>query len=58
MVNQFNTLIWTLNGFVWPSNGFFKKDFQLADYLNVAHNVFCLAVYSGESGSLTDSLTQ
>lgn len=48
MVNQFNTLIWTLNGFVWLSNGFF---FQLADYLNVGHNVFFLAVYSGESGS-------
>lgn len=31
---------------------------QLADYLNVGHNVFCLAVYSGESGSSPDSLTQ
>lgn len=32
--------------------------FQLADYLNVGHNVFRLAVYSGESGSSPDSLTQ
>lgn len=55
MVNQFNTLIWTLNGFVWLSNGFF---FQLADYLNIGRNVFCLTVYSGESVSSTDSLTQ
>lgn len=32
--------------------------FQLADYLTVGHNVFFLAVYSGEPGSSPDNLTQ
>lgn len=57
MVNQSNTLIWTLNGFVWLSNVIFYF-FQLVDYLNVGHNVFCLAVYPGGPGSSPDSLTQ
>lgn len=32
--------------------------FHLVHYLNVGHNVFCLAVYPGGPGSSPDSLTQ